>query len=253
MPNFEVLYGRNAILESLRANRRRFYRLLVAQNMAAAESLKEITEAAQARKASQVPVERGQLDRLVGGDQGHHQGVAMEASEYPYAPWQQALASAERAGQMPLLLMLDCLQDPQNVGTLLRTAEVIGVHGIILPKRRAVEITPAVVNASAGAVEHLRVDIVSNLAQTLEQMKAANLWAVGLENVPQAEDYSRADLNRPLVLVVGSEGTGISRLLREKCDYLIRLPMCGRVGSLNAAVAGSVALYEINRQRSAEA
>jgi len=145
--------------------------------------------------------------------------------------------------------MLDCLQDPQNVGTLLRTAEVLGVHGIILPKRRAVEITPAVVNASAGAVEHLRVDIVSNLAQTLEQMKAANLWAVGLEDVPQATEYSLADLNRPLVLVVGSEGTGISRLLRERCDYLIRLPMRGKVGSLNAAVAGSVALYEINRQR----
>lgn len=251
MPNLEVLYGRNAILESLRADRRRFYRLLVAQNMVAAETMKEITAAAQARKVPQVPVERSQLDRLVGGDQGHHQGVAAEVDEYPYVPWQEALAAGQRAGQMPLLLMLDCLQDPQNVGTLLRTAEVLGVHGIVLPKRRAVEITPAVVNASAGAVEHLRVDIVSNLAQTLEQMKAANLWAVGLEDVPQAAEYSLADLNRPLVLVVGSEGAGISRLLRDRCDYLIRLPMRGKVGSLNAAVAGSVALYEINRQRSA--
>jgi 23S rRNA (guanosine2251-2'-O)-methyltransferase len=249
MPNFEVLYGRNAILESLRANRRRFYRLLVAQNVAASETVKEITAAIEARKIPQVLVERAQLDKLVGSDQGHHQGIALEASEYPYVSWQDSLAAGEQAGQMPLLLMLDCLQDPQNVGTLLRTAEGIGVHGVILPKRRAVDITPAVVNASAGAVEHLRVDIVSNLAQTLEQMKAANLWAVGLEDVPQAAEYAQADLNRPLVLVVGGEGSGISRLLRERCDYLIRLPMRGKVGSLNASVAGSVALYEVDRQR----
>lgn len=251
MPGFEVLYGRNAVLESLRANRRRFYRLLLAQNLAAADAVNEIAAAAHSRNVPRVAVERAQLDKIVGKNQGHHQGVALEASGYPYISWQESLAACSQSKEMPLFLMLDCLQDPQNVGSLLRTAEGVGVHGVILPKRRAVDITPAVVNASAGAVEHLRVDIVSNLAQTLEQMKAANLWAVGLEDTPAASGYAQAALDMPLVLVVGSEGSGISRLLRERCDFLIRLPMRGRIGSLNAAAAGSVALYEIDRQRRA--
>jgi len=249
MPAFELLYGRNGVIEALRANRRRFYRLLLAQNVAQGNAVADITSLAQTRNVPRVVVERAQLDRLLGKEQGHHQGVALEAGEYPYSTWQGMLASAQAAGEMPLLLMLDCLQDPQNVGSLLRTAEVVGVHGAILPKRHAVDVTPAVVNASAGAVEHLRVDIVSNLAQTLERLKEAGVWAVGLEDTPDAAEYHQADLNRPLALVVGGEGKGVGRLLRERCDFLIRLPMRGRVGSLNAAVAGSVALYEIDRQR----
>ncbi len=166
----------------------------------------------------------------MGKDAGHHQGVALEVSGYPYVPWQEALRASQQAGEMPLLLVLDCLQDPQNLGSLLRTAEAVGVHGVVIPKRRAVDITPAVVNASAGAAEHLNVGIVTNLAQTLEQMKRANVWAVGLEATPDALPYTEADLNRPLALVVGSEGSGISRLLRERCDFLIRLPMRGAWG-----------------------
>ncbi len=249
MPGFEVLYGRNAVLETLRANRRRFYRLLVAQNVAAGGAVGHILAEARARNVPHVAVERDALDKLVGKDAGHHQGVALETSGYPYVPWQQALRACQQAGDKALFLVLDCLQDPQNLGSLLRTAEAVGVHGVVIPKRRAVEITPAVVNASAGATEHLRVDIVSNLAQTLEQMKRENVWAVGLEATPTALLYTEADLNRSLALVVGSEGSGISRLLRDRCDFLIRLPMRGKVGSLNAAVAGSVALYEIARQR----
>ncbi len=245
MPGFEVLYGRNAVLETLRANRRRFYRLLVAQNVAAGGAVGDILAEARARKVPYVAVDRAALDKLIGKDAGHHQGVALEVSGYPYVPWQEALRACQQAGEKPLFLVLDCLQDPQNLGT----AEAVGVHGVVIPKRRAVDITPAVVNASAGATEYLRVDIVTNLAQTLEQMKRENVWAVGLEAAPEALLYTEADLDRPLALVVGSEGSGISRLLREKCDFLIRLPMRGRIGSLNAAVAGSVALYEIARQR----
>jgi 23S rRNA (guanosine2251-2'-O)-methyltransferase len=195
-----------------------------------------------------ITVERSRIHGILKKEQGHHQGVALEAGPYPYVSWRDALASAKEADEKPLLLMLDCLQDPQNAGSLLRTAEVLGVHGVILPKRRSVSVTPAVVNASSGAVEHMRVDRVSNLAQTLEQLKQAGVWAVGLEDVPEAENYADADLNRPLVLVVGSEGRGLSRLLRERCDFLINLPMKGQVTSLNAAVAGSIALYEIDRQ-----
>ncbi len=249
MPGFEVLYGRNAVLESLRANRRRFYRLLLAQSVAAGGAVGDILAEARARNVPHVAVDRAALDKLVGKDAGHHQGVALEVGAYPYVPWQEALRACLQRQEMPLFLVLDCLQDPQNLGSLLRTAEAVGVHGVVIPKRRAVEVTPAVVNASAGATEHLNVDIVSNLAQTLEEMKRANLWAVGLEAAPGALVYAEADLDRPLALVVGSEGSGISRLLRDRCDFLIRLPMRGRVGSLNAAVAGSVALYEVVRQR----
>lgn len=249
MPGFEVLYGRNAVIETLRANRRRFYRLLVAQNVASGGAVGHILAEALRRNVPHVAVDRAALDKLVSKDEGHHQGVALETSGYPYIPWQETLRSCRQAGEKPLFLILDCLQDPQNLGSLLRTAEAVGVHGVVIPKRRAVEITPAVVNASAGATEHLRVDIVSNLAQTLEHMKRENVWAVGLEATPTALLYTEADLNCPLALVVGSEGSGISRLLRDRCDFLIRLPMKGKVGSLNAAVAGSVALYEIARQR----
>lgn len=249
MPGFEVLYGRNAVLETLRANRRRFYRLLLAQNVASGGTVGQILAEARARNVPHVTVDRAALDKLVGRDAGHHQGVALEVSGYPYVPWQDALRACRQSAGKPLFLILDCLQDPQNLGSLLRTAEAVGVDGVVIPKRRAVDITPAVVNASAGATEHLSVDIVSNLAHVLEQMKREDVWAVGLEATPTALLYTEADLNRPLALVVGSEGSGISRLLRERCDFLIRLPMRGRVSSLNAAVAGSVALYEIARQQ----
>ncbi len=248
MGEIEVLYGRNAVAEALRANRRRFYRLLVAQNLARTKAVETVVRLAKQRNVPVIAVERSHINRIFEKEQGHHQGVALEVGAYPYVSWQDMLTFAEHANQKPLLLMLDCLQDPQNVGSLLRTAEVVGVHGVILPKRRAVSVTPAVVNASAGAVEHMHVNRVSNLAQTLERLKRTGVWAVGLEDVPEAIDYTAADLDRPLVLVVGSEGKGISRLLRERCDFLIRLPMRGRTGSLNAAVAGSIALYEIDRQ-----
>jgi len=191
-------------------------------------------------------VERRQLDRI--GD-FKHQGVAAEVSQYPYVELEAILAEADQRQETPWLLMLDCLQDPQNFGALLRTAEIIGVHGVVIPKRRAVGITPAVVNSSAGATEHLLVAQVTNLVRTMETLKARGLWIVGLEDVPQAQPHYQSDLTMPLALVVGSEGRGIGRLVRETCDILIRLPMRGSISSLNVAVAGSIALYEVWRQR----
>jgi 23S rRNA (guanosine2251-2'-O)-methyltransferase len=148
-----------------------------------------------------------------------------------------------------LFLLLDLLQDPQNVGSLLRTAEAVGVHGVVIPRRRAVGVTPAVVSASAGAVEHLRVAQVTNLARTIDELKRRDIWVAGLDTGADAGLLDQADLRGPLALVVGSEGYGLRRLVREKCDFSVRLPMRGRVASLNAAVAGSVALYEVDRQR----
>jgi 23S rRNA (guanosine2251-2'-O)-methyltransferase len=149
-------------------------------------------------------------------------------------------------------LLLDHVQDPQNVGTLLRTAENVGVHGVVLPGRRAATITPAVVNASSGATEHLLIVQAGNLAQTIVALQRADVWVAGLENDPTAQDIDQAELDRPLALVVGAEGTGLARLTRERCDFLVRLPTRGRLDSLNAAVAGSIALYSAWRQRASD-
>jgi 23S rRNA (guanosine2251-2'-O)-methyltransferase len=188
---------------------------------------------------------RRELDRQT----RHHQGVVAETSPYPYVDLDDILSRAADHNTPPLLLLLDLLQDPQNVGSLLRTAEAVGVHGVVIPRRRAAGITPAVVSASAGAVEHLLVTQVTNLARTMDQLKQHNLWIAGLETDPDALRYDHADLRGPLALVVGSEGSGLRRLTRAKCDLLLNLPMYGRIASLNAAVAGSIVLYEVERQR----
>jgi 23S rRNA (guanosine2251-2'-O)-methyltransferase len=179
----------------------------------------------------------------------HHQGVVAEVSSYPYADLEDVMDSAARRGEAPWLLLLDCLQDPQNLGTLLRTAEIVGVHGVILPDRRAVGVTPAVVSASSGASEHALVAQVTNLVRTIKDLKERDVWVYGLEDVPEASVLWETDLSGALALVVGSEGRGMRRLVRETCDVLVRLPSRGQIHSLNAAVAGSVALYEVARQR----
>lgn len=156
------------------------------------------------------------------------------------------LEAAASAGRSALILILDSLQDPQNLGTLIRTAEAVGVQGILIPKRGAAGVTPAVVSASSGACEHLRIARV-NLARAMGELKKANIWIAGLESGPDGKDIYTTELNSPLGIVVGAEGQGLRRLVRETCDFLIRIPMKGSVGSLNAAVAGSIALYEAGR------
>jgi len=160
-----------------------------------------------------------------------------------YVEIDDILAPAREGGEMPFVLALDSLQDPQNVGSLMRTAEAVGVHGVILPDRRAVGVTPAVSRASAGAVEHLQVAMVKNLVRALDELKERGLWIAGGEDHPEAVDYTGVDLNRPLALVLGSEGRGMRRLVAERCDFLLRIPMRGRVGSLNVSVAGGILLY----------
>jgi len=242
----EVLYGRNAVREALRAGRRKIYKLVLAQGTKETGIVADIATLASKSGVPIQRVERRQLDRI--GD-FKHQGMAAEATPYPYVELEEILAEAAQRQEMPLLLMLDCLQDPQNFGALLRTTEIVGVHGVVIPKRRAVGITPAVVNSSAGATEHLLVARVTNLVRTMEELKVKGLWILGLEDVPQARPYYQSDLKVPLALVVGSEGRGMGRLVRETCDILIRLPMRGKISSLNVAVAGSIALYEVWRQR----
>jgi 23S rRNA (guanosine2251-2'-O)-methyltransferase len=242
----ETIYGRNVVCECLRAGRRKVYKLFLAQGVKETGLVAEVVALAHQAKVAVERVERAALDRIGAIS---HQGVAAEVSAYPYADLGEILTQAEGRDEPPLLLLLDCLEDPQNLGTLLRTAEVVGVHGVVIPKRRAVGVTPAVANASAGAVEHIQVTRVTNLARTIGELKERGVWVVGLEDLPQARLYSQFDLSGPLALVIGSEGRGMRRLVLESCDVVLRLPMRGHIGSLNAAVAGSIALYEAWRQR----
>lgn len=245
----EILYGRQGVRETLRAGRRHLFKLLLARDVEPGGIVQQILALAERAHVPVQTVDRQQLEKL--GGEVHHQGLAAEVSGYPYVEVADLLEAARQADEPPFLLLLDHIQDPQNLGSLLRSAEAVGVHGVILPSRRAVGVTPAAVRASAGAAEHVRVAQVSNLVQVMERLKAGGVWVVGLEVHPTAQLYTQADLRGPLGLVVGSEGTGLTRLVRERCDRLIRLPMYGRVGSLNAGVAGAVALYEARRQRSA--
>lgn len=240
----EWIYGRNPVYETLRANRRSTFRLLVAQGAREKGRLAEIIHLCRDRN---LPIEyapRRQFEALTGEGQSGAQGVALESGGYPYIDLLDILDLAASRKQPPFVLILDALQDPQNLGALLRTAECVGVHGVLMPLRHTATITPAVVNASSGASEHLLVG-QSNLSRAIERLKAANVWVVGLENDPEAQLPDQLRLDGSIALVVGNEGAGMRPLVRSGCDLLMRLPMRGRVESLNAAVAGSVALYMV--------
>jgi 23S rRNA (guanosine2251-2'-O)-methyltransferase len=250
----ELTYGRHAVLETLRAGRRRIYRLwLEGENNAPAPTgiVAEIVQAAQAANVPTRSIKGGLFDRLA-QQNAHAQGVALEVGDYPYVDVDDILARAKQQGEPPFLLILDHLQDPQNLGTLIRTAEAMGVHGIILPDRRAAGVTPAVTNSSAGAVERMLVARVTNLNRTIDELKERNIWVGGLDSDPETPLLDERMLSGALALVVGSEGRGLSRLTREKCDFLLRLAMVGEVESLNAAVAGSIVLYLARQTRMAQ-
>jgi len=234
----EFIYGRNPVYETLRARRRDVFRLHVAEGVQDKGRLTEILALAAKRKIPVERVPRARLDKL----SESHQGLALEASAYPYVALEDILENAKTRSESLFVLILDTLQNPQNLGTIIRTAEAVGVHGVLIPTHRSAEITPAVVSASAGASEHMLV-AQANLAQAIVELKEANAWVVGLDESPDSKTPSEVRLDGPLAVVVGSEGEGIRPLVRQSCDFLLRLPMQGQIESLNAAVAGSVALY----------
>ncbi len=237
----EILYGRQPVRECLRARRRHVHQLILAAGVDEQGIVSEIVRLAGALDVPVRRVARSQLDRIA----KVHQGVALEVSGYPYVDLPDILNSARKREEQPFVLALDHVQDPHNLGALLRTAEVGGLHGVIIPGRRAANVTPAVVDTSVGASEHMRVAQITNLVRTLEELKGEGLWVVGLESLPDAQPYDQVDLNLPLVLVVGAEDQGLSRLVRETCDLLIRLPVRGHIESLNASVAGGIAIYAV--------
>jgi len=237
----EVLFGRNAVREALRARRRKVYHVFVTEGAQLKGTLADIAELC---RRGRIPLHRVSKVRM-GQLAGRHkaQGIVAQVSAYPYVGLDEIMRRAAELGEAPFLLMLDSLQDPQNVGSLLRTAEAVGVHGVIIPVRRSVGITPAVSRASVGAVEHLNITRVPNLARVLDELKRRGVWVIGIEDHPDAIDYRQARLDSALALVLGGEGQGMRRLVAQRCDLLVHLPMRGQINSLNVAAAGSVVLY----------
>ncbi|HJR19211.1 MAG TPA: 23S rRNA (guanosine(2251)-2'-O)-methyltransferase RlmB [Actinomycetota bacterium] len=249
MDDPDRIEGRNPVREALRAGRP-IRRILIADGVADRGALGEIVATAASAGVRVERVPRPVLDKIATGRA--HQGVIAEAEPYRYRSWEDAVAAAKERGEVPLLLALDGVTDPGNLGSLIRSAEAAGAHAVLVPKRRAAPVTPTVEKASAGALEHLPVDRVTNLERALEACKGLGLWVVGLSGSVQAPLWACDLLTEPLVLIVGAEGKGLSRLISERADALVRIPMQGRVGSLNAAVAGAVALFEVSRRRSGD-
>ncbi|MCA9984801.1 MAG: 23S rRNA (guanosine(2251)-2'-O)-methyltransferase RlmB [Anaerolineales bacterium] len=237
----EYLYRRNAVLEALRSGRREHIQLWLDPKNDD-KQLKAIERLAREKHIPVSRADKGRLGNLCGD--GSHQGVVLETRPYPYATIEDGLALARQRNEAPFFLILDLLHGMQNIGILLRTAEICGVHGVIVQSRRAPDITPAVVTHSAGATEHLNIIQVNNLNQALAELKAADIWIIGLDMDERAQTLGQIDLNMPLAIVVGHEGEGLRRLVKQNCDIILRLPMRGHVESLNAAAAGSVMLYQ---------
>lgn len=228
-------------METLRANRRKLEQLLLAEKTELRGVVGEIAQIANARNVPVSYVPRRILDDLAAS--GNHQGTIARVGGYPYVSLDHILGVAKERSEKPFLLILDLLKDPQNVGTLMRVADSVGVHGIILQDRRGVAVTPAVVSASSGAVEYLNVAVVTNLVTTMKELKKQEIWMVGLDLGAGLQPLDQAQFNMALGLVLGSEGDGMRRLVRETCDLLVTLPMRGQVASLNVATVGAIALY----------
>ena len=242
-PNEGAISGRNAVRELLSGGRD-IDKIFVARGDREGSILVIIGEA-KARKIPVVEVDRKRLDSMCGHNR--HQGVVALASEQNYVDVEDILAYAEERGEAPLILIADEIEDPHNLGALIRTAECAGAHGLIIPKRRAVGLTSVVAKASAGAIEHLRVAKVTNLSSTIDELKKKGLWiyAADMDGAP----YDQTDLCGAVAFVLGSEGFGISRLVKEKCDFVVSIPLHGKVNSLNVSAAGAVLLFEAARQR----
>ncbi|HWQ60885.1 MAG TPA: 23S rRNA (guanosine(2251)-2'-O)-methyltransferase RlmB [Negativicutes bacterium] len=240
----EFIAGRNSVLEALKSGRP-VNKLLVAKGERHG-SLHEIIGQARARGLVVQEVDAAKLTELAGGMR--HQGVVAMVPPVAYAEVEDILAKARDLGEPPFLVLLDELEDPHNLGAILRTADAAGAHGVLIPKRRSAPLSATVAKTSAGAVEYVPVARIGNVVQAIEGLKKEGLWVVGAD-MDGDKPYYQADLRGPVLVVVGGEGRGLSRLAKETCDFLVRIPMRGKISSLNASVACSLLLYEVFRQR----
>lgn len=247
MANEEILVGRNSVMEALKSGRS-INKLWIAKGDRQG-SLKEI--AALAKKAGIIvqEVDERKVKDLAGDMR--HQGVLAFVSPVEYQEWENVLSDVMARGEVPLFILLDELEDPHNLGAILRTCDASGAHCVLIPKRRACPLNATVAKTSAGAVEYVPVAQIGNISQTIRALKKSGFWVVGAD-MDGTENFYDANLTGPLLLVVGSEGKGMGRLTKEQCDFLVKIPMHGRINSLNASVACSLLLYEAERQRSAK-
>lgn len=239
------LEGRNSVLEALKSNRA-INRILMAKGDREG-SIRQITALAREKGVVMQEVDRMVLDNM--STTHSHQGVIAYVSTKEYAQPDDILRIAEEKGEPPFLVILDGITDANNLGSILRTAVAAGVHGVIIPKRRAIGLNAAVSKVSAGAVEYMPVARVTNIAHTIDYLKKKNIWIIGSDSTGKTP-FFKSDLKGAVALVIGSEGEGMSRLVREKCDFVVNIPLKGEISSLNAAVAGAIVMYEILKQRS---
>ena len=240
-----IIEGRNPIIEALK-NNRPIEKIMV--NKTSKEgSIKKILAMAKENKVIIQEVDRHKLDEM--SESHAHQGVIAITSDYRYYDLDEILDIPKEKGEDPFFIILDGITDPHNLGSIIRTADAVGAHAVIIPKRRSVQITPIVAKASAGAVEYLPVCKVTNIVNTIKTLKENGLWIAAVDM--DGQTFYQQNLGGPLGLVVGSEGEGISRLVKQNCDFTVSMPMSGNVTSLNASVAGGILLYEVYRQRNA--
>ena len=240
-PNPNVIVGRNPVTEALK-NGREIDKLVVSS---AEGSMIKILAMAKDAGIPVMKVEKAALDRIAQGQA--HQGVAAYISPYEYAEMEDIFARAAEKGEDPFIIILDNLEDPHNLGAIMRTAECAGAHGVIIPKRRACGLTEVVAKASAGAIEYMPCVKVTNIAQTIDELKEMGIWVAACDMGGQ--EYYKADLKGKLAVVIGSEGFGISKLVKDKCDFVVSMPMVGKITSLNASNAAAVIIYEVRKQR----
>ncbi len=239
-----IIYGRRAIMEWLEAELP--VKALLISRDAGGKPVQEILRSAESRKIEVRRLHPAKLDQFAGTDK--HQNIVAEVKLPDYADVEDIFANAAERDEPPLIAILDGVQDPHNLGAILRTADAAGMHGVIVPKDKAVGLTPTVVKSSAGAAAHVPLVAVTNLARTMQELKERGLWISGSTDDAD-KGFSEIDFKGPSVIVLGSEGRGMRRLVRENCDFLMRIPMYGRISSLNVSVAAGLLFYEARRQR----
>lgn len=239
----DMVAGRNAVMEALKGSRS-VNKLMIA-NGSTEGSIKEIIAVAKDKGVNIQYWDRSKLDSIARGIR--HQGVLAQVAPVQYAELDDILQVAKDRNEPPFIVLLDELEDPHNLGAILRTADAAGVHGVLIPKHRSCPLSATVAKTSAGAVEHVPVARVGNLVQTIKKLKQEGLWVAAADM--DGKDYYDTDLTGPLLLIIGSEGQGVGRLVKEQCDFVVRIPMVGKINSLNASVAGSILMYEAMKQR----
>lgn len=238
----EIIYGKNSVKETLESGHKVLELIL---SEAVSHHEQELIQMAKEKGIPTKIVDKNVLNKMI---VGNHQGVVAKIEDYRYYEIADLLNTAEAKGETPFLILLDGLEDPHNLGAILRSADASGVHGVIIPKNRSVSLNATVAKLSAGAIEYVKVARVTNLTQTIKELKKQGIWVIGTD-LETENDYTDLDYTMPIVMVIGNEGKGISRLVKENCDALIKIPMRGNIQSLNASVSAAVLMYEVVRQR----